>query len=102
MSSIPERSYVQRMDALAKGNAVRKAHATYKKFLKSGEVSAAELIRLGADGPVPAMTVYAVLKSQRAWAHLKASRALSQAGVDGTRKLRSLTEAQKERLLDQL
>lgn len=95
----------QHMEALARANTMRLARAETKCKLRSGEVSAADLI--DPDGEIPieigSMTVCELLCAQRQWGLTRARRAvLRPVGISETYRVDALTDRQRRLLVEAL
>ena len=87
----------QHMRALQRANEVRLARAELKRRVASGELSAAEVIRMPPDEALT-MEVAELLMSQRRWGHTRARRFLAGIPMAETKPLGSMTPRQRDTL----
>ena len=85
------------MRALQRANEVRLARAELKRRVASGELSAAEVIRMPPDEALT-MEVAELLMSQRRWGHTRARRFLAGIPMAETKTLGSMTPRQRDTL----
>jgi hypothetical protein len=84
----------QHMQALAHANEIRLARAALKRSIKSGRLSAADVVR-SCPGEVSTMTISELLCSQQRWGRARARKFLSPLAVNENRELGKLTERQR-------
>lgn len=84
----------QRLEALERANYTRIARAELKRRLRSGEMTAAEVILRRPPG-TDTMTVGTLLLSQRGWGPRRSSTVLRRLSLPETKTLGSLTERQR-------
>jgi hypothetical protein len=91
----------QHMQALAHANRVRLARASLKRDVATGNVDAAEIVRL-CPWEVESMTVGELLRSQRRWGRTRARKFLFSIAVNENRELARLTSRQRALLAEEL
>lgn len=91
----------QRLDALARANAVRQGKAALKRDLKAGRV---KLARIVLDPPEYALraTLYELVLAQHKVGRIKAHRIINRIGVSTHKTLAELTERQRVQLVNLL
>lgn len=91
----------QHMQALAHANRIRLARAALKRDVRSGNSSAATVVR---DCPfeVETMTVSELLRSQQRWGRTRARKFLASLALNENRQLGRLTERQRQMLAREL
>ena len=90
-----------RRAALAKAMAARQARAALKKQIKSGEISASEVIAMAdTDENVARMSVRDLLRSIPGVGKAKADDIMAKCGIADSRRLRGLGIRQREALLE--
>jgi hypothetical protein len=94
----PERSYQQRVDALAEANRIRIARAKLKLDMKRGEV---KLYPLLEDPPdlLNTMKVQTLLMAAPKIGRVKANKLLSQVRASPSKTVGGLSERQRKELL---
>ena len=93
----PERSLVQRMEALQRANEVRLARAELKRRVTDGETTAAAVI-LASPWEAESMAVAELLMSQHRWGHTRARRFLAGIPMTETKTIGSMTDRQRRSL----
>lgn len=91
----------QHMRALAHANEIRLARAALKRAIKSGRLSAADVVR-SCPGEVSTMTISELLCSQQRWGRARARKFLSPLAVNENRELGKLTERQRSEMARRL
>jgi hypothetical protein len=91
----------QHMQALAHANRIRLARAALKRDVRSGEASAADVVRT-CPFEVETMTVSELLRSQQRWGRTRARKFLSSIALNENRQLGRLTERQRQLLAREL
>jgi hypothetical protein len=91
----------QRLQALARANAVRLARAELKRRVAQGEISAAEVI-LDCPTEAGSWTVAELLMSQRRWGNTRCRKFLQRNQIGELKNIGSLTERQRGVLAAQL
>lgn len=96
--STPERSLVQRMEALQRANTIRTTRADWKKRVKRGQEDPLAVL---ADPPAEfaSMKVFDALMAMPKVGRVKASTMLRVAGVSPSKTLAGLLERQRGALL---
>lgn len=92
-------AHEQRMEALAKANAVRYARSAVKRALAAGEITLAEAL---ADPACENMLVADVLKAQHRWGKARVRRAMREAQIAPTAVVWRLTARQIHALTSSL
>jgi hypothetical protein len=91
----------QRMKALERANAIRKARAQLKRRLSAGEISVAELL-LDPPPEAVAWPVGELLTSPRGWGVARSRRVLAAHQVKETKPIGQLTARQRHLLVGEL
>ena len=98
-SSTPE----QRAAALEKAAQARRIRAELKELLKSGSVSLERLFeRADEDELIAGMKVYSLIASLPGVGKVKAGRTMKEIGIADNRRIRGLSDRQRQALLDEL
>lgn len=96
----PELTAEQRAAALAKAAEARRVRAEVKELLKTGSLSFSELLRRADDDPlVGGLKVGSVLASMPGTGKVTAKRLMETHGIADNRRLRGLTDRQRNALL---
>ena len=100
-SAAPERSLLQRMDALQRANEIRTRRAQLKKDLKAGRVSIHTLL---LDPPEYLQTakVFDMLLAVPKYGRVKANKILTQCRISPSKTIGGLSERQRGELVAQL
>lgn len=100
---VPESSPEQRQAALAKAAAARRLRAELKELLKTGSLTLPRLFeKADADELVGGMKVYSLVASLPGVGKVKAGRIMAEIGIADNRRIRGLTDRQRQALLDEL
>ncbi|MCX6385502.1 MAG: integration host factor, actinobacterial type [Solirubrobacterales bacterium] len=101
LSSAPERSLNQRMDALQRANDIRSKRAQLKRDLKAGRVT---LYGLLADPPsyVETAKVFDMLLAVPKYGRVKVNKVLTQCRVSPSKTIGGLSERQRTELVAML
>lgn len=91
----------QHMQALAYANRIRLARAAIKREVRSGDSSAAEVVRT-CPFEVETMTVSELLRAQQRWGRTRARKFLASLALNENRQLGRLTERQRQMLAREL
>jgi hypothetical protein len=91
----------QHMQALEYANRVRLARAALKRSVKSGEVKAADVVRL-CPWEAETMTISELLRAQRRWGRQRSRKLLLSLALSENRQLGRLTERQRLLLAHEL
>jgi hypothetical protein len=94
----PDRSLVQRQDALRNANLVRTRRAQLKKDLKAGRVSIDSVLRYPPEYALTAK-VFDLLLAVPKYGRVKVNKILTQCRVSPSKTLGGLTEGQRDRVL---
>jgi hypothetical protein len=89
------------MQALAYANRIRLARAAIKREVRSGDSSAAEVVRT-CPFEVETMTVSELLRAQQRWGRTRARKFLASLALNENRQLGRLTERQRQMLAREL
>src|SRR3569623_1012577 len=100
-SAAPERSLLQRMDALQRANDIRTRRAKLLKDLKAGRVSIQALL---LDPPEYVLTakVFDMLLAVPKYGRVKANRILNQCRISPSKTIGGLSERQRTELVSLL
>src|ERR671927_65526 len=100
-SAAPERSLIQRMDALQRANEIRTRRAQLKKDLKAGRVSIEGLL---LDPPEYVLTakVFDMLLAVPKYGRVKTNRILNQCRISPSKTIGGLSARQRAELVNQL
>ena len=100
-SAAPERSLMQRMDALQRANEIRTRRAQLKKDLKAGRVSIHVLL---LDPPDYVLTakVFDMLLAVPKYGRVKANKVLQQCRISPSKTIGGLSQRQRAELVGQL
>jgi hypothetical protein len=100
-TSTPERSLLQRMEALQRANDIRTRRAQLKRDLKAGRVSIQQLL---LDPPrwVETAKVFDMLLAVPKYGRVKVNRILSQCRISPSKTIGGLSERQRTELVGQL
>ena len=100
---VPESTPEQRQAALEKAAATRRLRAELKQLLKTGTLTLPKLFeRADADEMVAGMKVYSLVASLPGVGKVKAGRIMEEIGIADNRRIRGLSDRQRQALLDQL
>jgi hypothetical protein len=91
----------QHMQALAHANRIRLARAALKRQVRSGDASAADVVR-ACPFEVETMTVSELLRSQQRWGRTRSRKFLASLALNENRQLGRLTERQRGMLAREL
>ena len=101
--AVPESTPEQREAALAKAAAARRLRAELKELLKTGTLTLPKLFeRADADELVAGMKVYSLVASVPGVGKVKAGRIMEEIGIADNRRIRGLSDRQRQALLDAL
>ena len=100
-TAAPERSLVQRMDALSKANEIRTRRAQLKRDLKAGRAS---IHRLLLDPPewIETAKVLDMLLAVPKYGRVKANKILTQCRISPSKTIGGLSERQRNELVSYL
>ncbi len=100
-SAAPERSLVQRMDALQRANEIRTRRAQLKRDLKGGRVSIHDLL---ADPPdyLETAKVFDMLLAVPKYGRVKVNKILLQCRISPSKTIGGLSERQRTELVSLL
>jgi hypothetical protein len=100
-SVAPERSLMQRMDALQRANEIRTRRAQLKRDLKGGRVSVQTLL---LDPPEYVLTakVFDMLLAVPKYGRVKANKVLQQCRISPSKTIGGLSQRQRTELVSQL
>jgi S13-like protein len=100
-SAAPERSLLQRMDALQRANEIRTRRAQLKKDLKAGRVSIHTLL-LDPPEHVETAKVFDMLLAVPKYGRVKANKVLQQCRISPSKTIGGLSERQRTELVSLL
>jgi S13-like protein len=100
-SAAPERSLIQRMDALQRANEIRTRRAQLKKDLKAGRVSIHTLLREPPDF-IETAKVFDMLLAIPKYGRVKANKVLQQCRISPSKTIGGLSERQRSELVSLL
>ena len=100
-SGAPERSLIQRMDALERANEVRTKRAQLKRDLKGGRCSIQSLL---TDPPpyVETAKVFDMLLAVPKYGRVKANKVLAQCRISPSKTIGGLSQRQRDELVSLL
>lgn len=99
----PQITPEQRAAALAKAAQARRVRAELKELLKSGSLSLDRLFqRADEDELIAGMKVYSLVASLPKVGKVKAGRTMDAIGIADNRRIRGLSDRQRQELLDRL
>ena len=100
-AAAPERSLLQRMDALQRANEIRTRRAQLKRDLKAGRVSIHTLL---LDPPefLATAKVFDMLLAVPKYGRVKANKVLQQCRISPSKTIGGLSERQRGELVSQL
>ena len=103
MPQPPKMSAEQREAALAKAAQARRTRAEVKELLRTGSLDVGELlVRADSDDMLAGMKVFAALASLPHFGKVKAGRLMEEIGIADNRRIRGLTDRQRQALVDAL
>ena len=97
-SSAPERSLVQRRDALRRANEIRTKRAGLKRELGAGNVQIAALLQSPPDYLETAMVIDLLIAAP-GYGHVKAAKILTRCGIRPNKAVGGLTDRQRQALI---
>src|SRR3954463_12546926 len=97
----PERSLLQRMDALQRANEIRTRRATLKRDLKAGRTSIHDLLLSAPDYLEPAK-VLDMLLAEPKYGRVKVNKILVQCRISPSKTIGGLSERQRTELVSML
>jgi hypothetical protein len=100
-SAAPERSLIQRMDALQRANEIRTRRAQLKKDLKAGRVSIQALL-LDPPDYVQTAKVFDMLLAVPKYGRVKVNKVLQQCRISPSKTIGGLSQRQRSELVGQL
>lgn len=101
--ALPETTPEQRTAALEKAAAARRIRAELKELLKTGSVSIPALFdRAEKDELIAGMKVYSLVAAAPGVGKVKAGRTMAEIGIPDNRRIRGLSERQKQALIEHL
>lgn len=98
MSSAPERSLTQRMDALQRANHIRSRRAVLKQMVRARELDVRPLIA-APESELETMKVWDLLLAVPQYGRVKTNKALRAVSVSPSKTLGGLSERQRRELL---
>ena len=101
LSAAPERSLVQRMDALARANQIRTQRAQLKRDLKSGRLSIHALL-LNPPEYVETAKVFDMLLAVPKYGRVKVNKILVSCRISPSKTIGGLSERQRSELVSLL
>ena len=100
-SAAPERSLLQRMEALQRANAIRTRRAQLKRDLKAGRASIHQLLLEPPDW-VETAKVFDMLLAVPKYGRVKANKILQQCRISPSKTIGGLSERQRTELVAML
>ena len=100
-SAAPERSLLQRMDALQRANEIRTRRAQLKKDLKAGRVSIHTLLKEPPEY-VETAKVFDMLLAVPKYGRVNANKVLQQCRISPSKTIGGLSERQRSELVSML
>jgi len=100
-AATPERSLVQRMDALSRANQIRTRRAQLKRDLKAGRVAIHELL-MEPPTYVETAKVFDLLLAVPKYGRVKANKVLTQCRISPSKTIGGLSPRQRAELVDLL
>src|SRR5438477_3318358 len=97
----PERSLIQRMDALQRANDIRTRRAQLKRDLKAGKVSIHQLLSKPPEY-LETAKVFDMLLAVPKYGRVKANKVLSQCRISPSKTIGGLSERQRTELVAML
>lgn len=97
----PERSLVQRMDALGQANVVRTYRAGVKRDLKGGRVSIVDLL-MDDDPLLETAKVFDLLLATPKYGRVKVNKMLVSCRISPSKTVEGLTERQRGELVEMI
>jgi len=91
----------QHMEALAKANYIRLAHAEIKREIRDGTISAIDVL-LGEPYVCGSMDLMELIQSQSRWGPKRVRTLLSTVPIREDKKLRTLTPRQRDAVVQRL
>ena len=100
-TATPERSLIQRMDALQRANDIRSRRAQLKRDLKGGRISIHTLL-LDPPDWVETAKVFDMLLAVPKYGRVKANRALTTCRISPSKTIGGLSQRQRDELVASL
>jgi hypothetical protein len=100
-SAAPERSFNQRMDALARANLIRSERAQLKRDLKSGRLSIDRLL-MSPPEYVETAKVFDMMLAVPKYGRVKVNKILTHCRIAPSKTIGGLSERQRDELVSQL
>ena len=100
-TTTPERSLIQRMDALQRANDIRSRRAQLKRDLKGGRISIHTLL-LDPPDWVETAKVFDMLLAVPKYGRVKANRALTTCRISPSKTIGGLSQRQRDELVASL
>ena len=100
-SAAPERSLIQRMDALQRANEIRTKRAQLKRDLKGGRVSIHDLLLTPPDY-LETAKVFDMLLAVPKYGRVKVNKVLQQCRISPSKTIGGLSQRQRSELVGQL
>jgi S13-like protein len=100
-AAAPERSLIQRMDALQRANDIRTRRAQLKRDLKAGRVTIQSLL-LDPPGYVETAKVFDMLLAVPKYGRVKVNKVLAQCRISPSKTIGGLSQRQRTELVSSL
>jgi hypothetical protein len=100
-AAAPERSLIQRMDALQRANDIRTRRAQLKKDLKAGRTSIHDLLQKPPEY-LETAKVFDMLVAVPKYGRVKANKVLTQCRISPSKTIGGLSERQRSELVSAL
>lgn len=100
--ALPELTPEQREAALKKAAEARQKRAEYRKKIKAGEISFAQVMKMSDDPVIARMKVSTLLESLPGYGKAKAEKIMSELDISDSRRVQGLGARQREELMKRL
>lgn len=98
VNTAPERSQIQRDDALDKANFVRTRRAQLKIRVNQGTLGVVDLL-IDTPDYIETMKIYALMICERGYGRVKVNKILSQIGISSSKTIGGLSDRQRAALV---
>lgn len=99
MTALPERTLVQRLEALAKGTEVRTKRANLKRDLKAGKASLRHILQSPPEY-VETMKLFDALLAVPSYGKVKTGKVFDICRISPSKTIGGMTERQRAQLID--
>lgn len=97
--ALPQLTLEQRLAALEKASAVRKARAELKERLKHNDVPLADVLAMGDDEAIGKMRIATVLAALPGMGQARVEKTMTRLGIAPNRRIRGLGAHQRQSLI---